>query len=211
MNQGLLFDDNSPVEYLDTPGGDVTLFRSFLNKEETDDYVLRLQSGNEVIAWEQDFIKMYGKEIPLPRHTAWYGDPGMTYTYSGIRMTPLSWTGVLAELRDRISGHVGESFNSLLCNLYRDGNDCVAWHSDDEPELGTEPVIASLTFGGTRTFQMRLRDDPTKKQEVELRDGDLLVMRGHTQSLWQHQLPRTKNKNRQAQRINLTFRWVSAT
>jgi len=203
-----LFDESS-VEHLDIPGGEVELYRGFLTRNEALNYQARLEHGDEVIQWSQETIKLFGKEMPLPRLTAWYGDSGREYTYSGIAMLPLAWTGALIEIRDLISERTSTTFNSLLCNLYRDGSDCVAWHSDDEPELGSEPVIASLSFGGARVFKMRRKDDHSIQERVDLGTGDLLIMRGLTQTLWQHEVPRTTRRERQVPRINLTFRSVA--
>jgi len=203
----LLFDESAVVQ-VDLPGGDATLYKGFLTRAEAVSYLSRLESGGEAITWSQETIRMFGEEHPLPRLTAWYGDPGREYTYSGIKMEPLAWTGVLVELRDRISERVGAPLNSLLCNLYRDGSDCVSWHADDEPELGPEPVIASLSLGGVRSFKMQLKDDKDVQRSVDLGHGDLLTMRGLTQQLWRHEVPRTVKKELQAPRINLTFRFV---
>ena len=207
IDQYLLFDDPT-VEDLDLPGGNATVYKGFLTHVESLDYFSRLEAGKEGIEWGQEKIRMFGQEHPIPRLTAWYGDPGKAYTYSGIKMEPLAWTKPLSELKDKISHLTNASFNSLLCNLYRDGQDCVSWHSDDEPELGTEPVIASLSLGGTRKFNMRRKDDKSVRRSVDLGSGDLLIMRGLTQQLWQHEIPRTTKKDKQTPRINMTFRFI---
>ena len=154
---------------------------------------------------------MYGQRIAVPRLTAWFGDPRATYSYSGITMTPEAWTPLLLELKSLVEPKaLGTPFNSVLLNLYRDGNDSVSWHSDDEPELGTNPVIASVSLGQARTFRLKhKRDDSIPPVEIELTHGSLLVMSGALQHFWKHQLPKRKSKSL-GPRINLTFRRILA-
>jgi alkylated DNA repair dioxygenase AlkB len=160
---------------------------------------------HRTIEWRQDTIRMFGRTLPLPRLTAWYGDPGAVYTYSHIRMVPLPWTAGLQQIKDRVEAVSQSRFNSVLLNFYRDGKDSMGWHSDDEPELGINPVIASVSFGGSRWFKLRHKTRPDCQTKLELTNGSLLVMAGPTQHHWQHQIPRQA----QAQpRLNLTFRWV---
>ncbi len=130
------------------------------------------------IRWKQDSLKLYGKSIPLPRLTAWYGDPGAAYTYSGIRSDPNPWNEGLLRLKERVEKLVGGSFNSVLLNWYRDGRDSLSWHADNEKELGLDPVIASANFGATRDFQLRRNSDHDQKITIPLKHGTLLVMRG---------------------------------
>ncbi len=161
----------------------------------------------ENVAWRQEPIKIFGKEVMQPRLTAWYGDPDTAYSYSGIVMEPLPWTEPLAEIKKRIEDFAGTPFNSVLLNYYRDGQDSMGWHSDNEPELGPNPVIASLSLGGVRRFHLKHR----KRKELEtkrmdLLDGSLLVMGGALQHHWLHQISKTKKAV--AGRINLTFREV---
>lgn len=158
------------------------------------------------IRWKQDSLKLYGKSIPLPRLTAWYGDPGAAYTYSGIKSDPNPWTDGLLHLKHRIEEAVGSSFNCVLLNWYRDGKDSLSWHADDEPELGVHPVIASANFGATRDFQLRRNDDPDQKVTIPLKHGTLLVMRGALQDHWKHAVP--KRANVRQSRFNLTFRRI---
>lgn len=157
-------------------------------------------------AWRQDSIKMYGREIPVPRLNAWHGDPGRTYTYSGIALEPEPWTAPLTEIRELVEVELGTSFNSVLVNLYRDGSDGVSWHSDDEPELGPAPTIASVSLGATRRFQLRHRQEPARRAALDLEHGSVLVMRGSTQRCWHHQVPKTTRQV--APRVNLTFRQI---
>jgi len=107
------------------------------------------------IAWRQDSITLYGKTHPLPRLQAWYADPGLDYTYSRIKLEPLPWSELLLQIKKQVEDLSGHQFNSVLCNLYRDGRDKNSWHRDNEPELGTNPVIASLSFGEARKFSLR--------------------------------------------------------
>jgi alkylated DNA repair dioxygenase AlkB len=156
------------------------------------------------IQWRQDRIQMFGRNLLLPRLTAWYGDPGTIYSYSGIQMTPLPWIDCLLEIKSRLAAVSPDCFNSVLLNFYRDGQDSMGWHSDDEPELGTNPVIASVSFGGSRKFKLRHKHQDCKTQ-LELTDGSLLFMRGKTQHFWHHQVPKAAKA---MPRINLTFRWI---
>ena len=156
--------------------------------------------------WSQRETVLFGKQVTIPRLTAWYGDPDSSYRYSGIDNSPLPWTPALEGVRDRVGALACEEFNSVLLNLYRDGADGVAWHSDDERELGLEPVIGSLSLGATRRFHLRPKDGSAGTLSIDLAHGDLLVMRGSTQQAWLHQVPKTRRKV--GQRINLTFRRV---
>lgn len=159
------------------------------------------------IAWRQDWIEYYGKTMPLPRLTAWYGDKGSKYKYSGIGMDPARWTPLLSDIRTRIQNACGATFNSVLLNRYRNGADGVSWHRDNEKELGDEPVIASLSFGEARRFQFRhISKKALGKHELLLTDGSLLVMTGPTQKFWEHQVP--KSSRPMGERINLTFRMI---
>jgi len=121
-------------------------------------------------------------------------------------MRPQAWTPMLNIVRSRVQHLAGTDFNTVLLNLYRDGGDGVAWHADDEDNLGPNPVIASVSFGASRRFQFRRRDDSAVKRQLELHDGDVVIMRGETQTLWFHQVPKTAT--RVGERINLTFRTI---
>lgn len=160
---------------------------------------------NELI-WRNDKIKMFGKVIDQPRKVAWYGEPGIEYTYSGIRMYANAWTKTLFELKQKLDDSLGTNFNSVLINLYRDGSDYMSWHSDDEKELGTNPLIASLSLGENRDFLFRLKSDKSNKIKLNLNSGSLLVMSDKTQNFWQHSVP--KRKKIQNPRLNLTFRTI---
>ena len=160
------------------------------------------------VDWEQESYVMYGREVASPRLTAWYGDPGRSYEYSGVRHEPIPWqrTPALSDLRERVQSATQASFNSVLLNYYRDGRDSVAWHSDDEADLGPRPVIASLSLGAARVFQFKRRDHAERPRiDLDLPSGSLLLMAGDCQRYWQHQIP--KRKHLRDGRINLTFRW----
>ena len=158
------------------------------------------------ILWKQDFINLYGKKIPLPRLTSWYGDEGKTYKYSGILSQPNPWNRGLLYIKEQIEKVAGTQFNSVLMNWYRNGEDYLNWHTDDEPELGKNPMIASVNFGETRDFQVRHKDDHQLKFTVPLQHGSLLIMSGEMQHFWQHEVP--KRKKVQHSRFNLTFRMI---
>ena len=157
------------------------------------------------IEWKQDFIEMYGKLHPLPRLTAWYGDKNKSYTYSGISMTSLPWTKELLNVRRKLEEFSKQKF-SVVLNYYRSGNDSVSWHSDDEEELGEFPIIGSLSFGDLRRFRLRNKQNKKLTHTYDLGNGSLLIMKGATQKLWEHEVPKTKKKV--SGRINLTFRYI---
>jgi alkylated DNA repair dioxygenase AlkB len=193
----------SPPQALDLPGGDVIFYPAFFPVEEADVHFRQLL---DTTAWKQESIKLYGKSIAMPRLTAWYGDAGTSYTYSGLANAPLPWTPALLEVRQAVEAACGVAFNSVLLNRYRTGKDGVSWHSDDEKEFGENPVIASVSFGGARTFQFKHKERKEWKASVELTHGSLLVMRGPTQHNWLHQIPKTTKAV--GERVNLTFRVV---
>ena len=186
------------------PGLGLTIIRSAVDVAAADAVFSALRTK---VAWRQDHLKMFGNLIPVPRLESWVADEGLDYTYSGIHHEPDPWIDELVELRDLSTSHTGTRFNSVLCNLYRDGSDGVDWHADDEPEFGPMPVIASWSLGATRRFDLRRVDDHSIKVELELHHGDLVIMSGTTQELWRHRVPKTKKPV--GERINLTFRLVT--
>lgn len=161
----------------------------------------------EEIAWEQHHLVLFGRRVASPRQSLWIGDPDAVYTYSGTRFTPHAWTPTLTQLRERVEALCAHRFNSVLCNLYRDGRDSMGAHSDDEPELGPTPTIASLSFGAVRRFRLRHKHDPAAQLVLELPPGSLLVMAGATQRNYRHDLPRALRVHEP--RINLTFRQIT--
>lgn len=209
LDFGLEADENAietqpSHEALQMLDADVTMFRVFFSHAESDRFFLSLLNQTQ---WRQDKIRIYGKQIDLPRLTAWYGDPGKSYSYSGISMDPDPWTETLLEIKSRVDREAQVRFNSVLLSLYRNGNDSLSWHQDDEPELGEDPVIASVSFGATRSFQFRYKPDKTlPKVAVDLTHGSLLIMKGPTQRFWMHQVPKTSKPV--SPRINLTFRVI---
>ncbi|MBK9655518.1 MAG: alpha-ketoglutarate-dependent dioxygenase AlkB [Rhodanobacteraceae bacterium] len=161
------------------------------------------------IRWTQHHVRIFGRELPSPRLSAWIGDPGASYTYSRVRHEPLPWTPTLAVLRARLRAESGIDFNSVLANRYRDGRDSMGWHADDEPELGAEPVIASVSLGATRQMRFRRRrGDGSAPVAVALEHGSLLWMAGRTQQFYQHAIHKTRTEV--GERINLTFRVLFA-
>ena len=195
---------NLQIKQFSVTDAELILYSSCFSEVESD---VIFQNLLTEINWRQDRIKFYGKEINIPRLTAWYGDSGKSYTYSNITMNPIPWTPVLLTIKKRVEEIAKISFNSVLINLYRDGKDSMGWHSDDEPELGKDPIIASVSFGGVRKFRLRHRFNKTlEKVEFNLTHGSLLMMKGKTQEFWQHQIPKTAKLV--MPRINLTFRVI---
>jgi alkylated DNA repair dioxygenase AlkB len=183
--------------------GEVIFYSGFFSTNESDELFSELNSS---IKWRQDTIQMFGKYLPLPRLTAWYGDEGKSYIYSGIEQHPDPWIPVLSRIKERIEKTVEVSFNSVLLNLYRDGKDSVAWHTDDEVELGQNPIIGSVSFGFTRRFSLKHKQNKSQKVDIDLTHGSFLLMRGETQHHWLHQIAKTTKTV--MPRINLTFRII---
>ena len=153
--------------------------------------------------WREESVVVYGKRHLQPRLTAWYGDA--SYTYSGLRLEPLPWTALLLEIRAAVESACGQRFNSVLLNRYRNERDSMGMHSDDEPELGSDPVIASLSYGATRTFILRHKRDK-RTVRLPLEDGSLLLMSGQLQRNWLHGI--NKSTRPLGERLNLTFRYI---
>jgi alkylated DNA repair dioxygenase AlkB len=161
------------------------------------------------VKWSSRRIRLFGKEVPEPRLTAWYGEPGAAYTYSGLRLEPEPWVPSLLELRARAEKQCACRFNSVLLNLYRNGQDSMGWHRDNEPELGARPTIASLSLGAERDFRIRpYRGAAHEAITLKLENGSLLLMEGESQERFEHSLP--KRARVADARINLTWRWVGA-
>ncbi len=158
------------------------------------------------VPFSQHRVRMFGRELPAPRLSAWIGDPGAAYRYSRVRHEPLPWTPTLQALRERLQEDLGCAFNSVLVNRYRSGADSMGWHADDEAELGAEPVIASVSLGATRSMRFRSRTPNPIRQSLALEHGSLLLMAGQTQALYQHAVDKTRAPV--AERINLTFRLI---
>jgi alkylated DNA repair dioxygenase AlkB len=195
-----------PLRALDLPDADVALDAAWLAPGESEALFAGLRNA---IPWSVHRIRLFGRDVDSPRLSCWIGDPGTGYTYSGTHFEPNPWPVVLEPVRERLARECGIDFNSVLANLYRDGRDSMGWHSDDEPELGSQPPIASLSLGATRRFVLKHRGDPSLKRALELPHGSLLVMRGATQANYRHALPRTARPV--GPRINLTFRRIQAS
>jgi len=200
------FNDSSQAKTIpyNLPDADITLFDNFFTNQESKNLHQKLIDN---IQWRQDKIKIFGKLIDQPRLTAFYGDATKSYSYSGIVMKPNDWNDDLLFIKNRVEEVAKIKFSSVLLNYYRDGKDSMGWHSDDEKELGQNPVIGSVSFGESRVFQMRHKfQKDIKKVDIDLKDGSFLLMKGATQHFWQHQIPKTKRKLES--RINLTFRVI---
>jgi alkylated DNA repair dioxygenase AlkB len=182
--------------------GSAVLHEAFLDPAEADAAFHQLRTR---LPWESHDIVVFGRRHREPRLSTWHADDGISYTYSGLRRTALPFDPVLDDLRRRCAAAAGAPFNSVLVNLYRDGSDGVGWHADDEASNGREPVIASLSLGATRRFDLRHRGDGTRAS-VDLGSGSLLVMSGLSQHCWVHQVAKTRKPV--GPRINLTFRRV---
>lgn len=191
------------LETLELPGAELHYDPRFLPPDAA---AADFASLRGEIPWENHRIRMFGREIASPRLSCWIGDEGTGYVYSGSRFEPHAWTPTLSRLREALRSSLGLDFNSVLANLYRDGRDGMGWHSDDEPELGQRPIIASLSFGATRRFCLRRRDGDGDTLKLELPPGSLLLMRGDTQANYRHALPKTARAI--GERINLTFRRI---
>lgn len=189
-----------------TPGLPVSLLDyrpELFQQEEGESLMERLIRDSE---WKHRIVKMYDKEVITPRLTAWYGDPeAYNYTILG-KSAPLPWTADLLMIRRKVELIARISFNSVLLNYYRDGNDSVAWHSDNEKALGTHPVIASVSFGQVRNFDIRNKTDHRLKYSIRLEHGSLLMMKGDLQANWDHRI--AKSGKPMKGRLNLTFRVV---
>lgn len=200
------FDDDSEhastTQIVPLPDADVLYFPRWLAGEEATHFYHALASS---LSWSQDTIKLFGKPVKIPRLQAWYGDMTTEYTYSGLTMVPKIWTDELQTLRERCEKTAGCGFNSVLANWYRHGQDSMGMHADDEPELGPQPVIASLTLGEGRPFIFRHKH--TKETtRINLEHGSLLMMRGDTQRNYLHGINKTTRSI--GGRINLTFRYI---
>ncbi len=199
--QASLFNSPYSVANLLPIDGEVQVIFSFFNKADSDRLLNSLLHN---INWKQDKMKFYGKEVNLPRLTAWYGDHNADYSYSGIEMKANPWTPELLEIKEKVETQSGIRFTSVLLNRYRNGNDSVSWHRDSEKVLRVNPVIASVSFGATRIFKFRHVNDHKLVREVPLHHGTFVLMKGETQHKWEHHIPKSKAVT--SERISLTFR-----
>ncbi len=182
---------------------DVRYYPGWFSRNTADAYYSTLKSE---LCWRQDSIKLFGKRMQIPRLQAWYGDPHCHYAYSGLALTPLPFHPVLSSIRKKLEKELSAQFNCVLCNWYRDGQDSMSFHSDDEPELGDKPTIASITFGEKRNFDFKHKSTG-EKCRLGLEHGSLLIMAGDTQKHYVHGINKTKRVT--APRINLTYRYIT--
>lgn len=193
------------AQRLDLEGAEISYIEYWLAPDQA---LSTMQLLLAELAFTQHPVRMFGRELPAPRLSAWVGDPGATYTYSRVRHEPLPWTPTLSRLRAQLLAELGVDFNSVLVNRYRDGRDSMGWHSDDERELGPEPLIASVSLGAARVLRFRGRAGDRRRSALELTSGSLLLMAGRTQQLYQHAIDKTREIV--GERINLTFRVIAA-
>ncbi len=183
---------------------DVVYYPAFFNNLKAIDYFKTLYN---TINWKQDHITLFGKTHLQPRLTAFFAENLNSYSYSNIVMKPNLFTPELLEIKTTVESHLKLEFTSCLANLYRDGSDSNGWHADNEKELGSQPIIASVSFGAERVFHFKHRHIKEEKRKFVLGDGSLLLMRGDTQKYWLHQVSKTRKNI--GKRINLTFRIIA--
>lgn len=185
------------------PDAEIEYYPNFFDSVRANELFEKLR--NE-IPWQQDSITVFGKTHPQPRLTALFGNEGKPYGYSNIVMQPHAWNALLMFIKNEIEEAVQEHFTTVLLNNYRDGKDSNGWHADNERELGRNPVIASVSFGAERSFQLQHNTIKEQKLKINLEHGSLLIMKGTTQHFWKHQIPKTAKPI--GPRINLTFRII---
>ncbi len=201
-----LFESRTDFHPIDLPGADVSYLEKLdlgVSSSEV------LGSLIEQTAWRQENVKMWGKTFLQPRLVAWYGDPGKAYRYSGIALEPMCWTTLISGIKTKVEDKVKTRFNSVLLNYYRDQNDSMGMHSDDERELGERPTIASISLGAERSLLFKSKADPKLKTvKLRLASGSLLLMTGDTQRNYKHGI--AKESQTLGARVNLTFRTIFA-
>ena len=187
----------------DLQDADLEYYPNFFDINKSNELFQKLKTE---VPWQQDDIKVYGKVYAQPRLTALYGNEGKPYGYSNIVMQPHNWSPLIMFIKNEIENVCPENFTTVLLNNYRDGRDSNGWHADNEKELGRNPIIASVSFGSERVFQMKHNTIKELKQNIILEHGSLLIMKGTTQHFWKHQIPKTAKPI--SERINLTFRII---
>lgn len=197
------FDAIDNGESIALPDADLRYFPHCYNQREADQLFESLKSET---MWRQDSLRIAGIVRQQPRLSAWYGDSDAEYTYSGLHLVPLPWSQQLLAIKSKLEAICSTRFNSVLLNYYRDQQDSMGWHSDDEAELGATPIIASLTLGAEREFALKHKTRKELRYKIKLNHGSLLVMQGTTQSHWLHAI--AKEKDAVGPRINLTFRRI---
>lgn len=198
-----LFSDNLDHIELELPPTKADFYPNFLSKKQAD-YLLK--SLIENVDWNQEYINFMGKISPIPRLTYWYSKENREYTYSGIKVLPIPFPEAIKRLNKLVEEKSGYKFNSVLLNFYRNGDDKVSWHADDEKSLGEVVNIASISVGAERDFQFKSKHNPDDKKDINLTHGSLLVMHNPIQEHWLHQIPVRKKVSEP--RINLTFRYI---
>ena len=196
----MLFSDSI---LLNLPNSDISYYPGFFDLKDSNQY---FQSLLETISWQQDDINIFGKTYKQPRLTALYANNNEPYSYSNITMIPHKFTKELLNIKVKVESVIDTNFTTCLLNLYRNGQDSNGWHADNEKELGSKPIIASVSFGSERLFKLKHRYDKNLKKNLVLQHGSLLIMQGETQHHWLHQIPKTKKEV--GKRINLTFRII---
>jgi alkylated DNA repair dioxygenase AlkB len=202
---GDLFSKLGGLERLPIRDADVYFLHYLQLDQSSDEITERLIAE---VPWRAEKVVVWGKTFLQPRLIAWYGEKGSSYTYSGISLDPLPWTSLLLGIKTKVETVVQATFNSALINYYRDNRDSMGFHSDDEPELGEQPIIASLSLGDERTFILKHKTKALKPVHLKLASNSLLVMKGETQKNWQHGIE--KEKSFRKPRVNLTFRQIRA-
>ena len=188
---------------LDLKDANIDYFPSFFTRDVASELYHDLLHD---IPWQQDNIRVFGKEFVQPRLTALFGNDGKPYSYSNITMQPNPWNLLLQKIKFHVESVAEINFTTVLLNYYRDGSDSNGWHADNEKELGQNPIIASVSLGSERMFQLKHNTEPSLRQNLLLEHGSLLLMKGTTQHFWKHQIPKTKKLV--GGRINLTFRVI---
>lgn len=196
----MLFTEEIKLNLLDA---EISYFPNFFDINEASNYYDLLFND---IPWQQDNITLFGKTHAQPRLTALFSTNNKPYSYSNITMHPHGFTSALSEIKKRVETIANINFTTCLANLYRDGQDSNGWHADDEKSLGINPIIASVSFGEARYFNLKHKTDKSLKQKLLLEHGSLLLMKGSTQHHWLHQIAKTKKQI--MPRINLTFRII---
>ncbi len=193
--------DRMTQQLLALPDADIRWCREFLAVDERRELFAHLRQ----LEWQQPAIKMFGRAVAIPRRQIWMGDAHCSYRYSGVTFQPAPWSEPLQQLRQRLIQVTGFAVNAVLLNWYQHGEHHMGWHSDDEPELGANPVVLSVSLGQNRKFDLKHKTLPLLCS-LDLADGDLLVMAGACQHNWQHRVP--KQLKASGERFNLTFRYL---
>lgn len=185
------------------PDAEIDYFPDFFESQRAFEFFEKLKKETP---WQQDYITVFGKTYPQPRLTALFGNQGNPYSYSNIVMQPHAWNPLLMYIKNEVEAVCQEIFTTVLLNYYRDGNDSMGWHADNEKELGRNPIIASVSFGAKRSFHLKHNSLKNQNLKINLENGSLLLMKGKTQHFWKHQIPKTTKPV--GPRINLTFRII---